>query len=82
MGAELSEALGIEIAAYNAQPQAAFGLAGASGDKKISFCKVWPAAREGLTALSAITPASVRMLIAIVTSAGDAAAAAFCRKVA
>lgn len=79
MGADLNEAFAAEIASYNGLPEGMIGAAADSNSKKLSFCKVWPAAREGLAALSAITPVSVRMIIALVTSAGDAAAANFCR---
>lgn len=85
-------AMAEEIANYAAmsQPLGLFGNrkqagdggqpgAEAKGGAKAKFCAVWPEAREGLAALELLVPASIRIIISIVRSAGDAAAAGVCR---
>ena len=45
----------------------------------MTFCKVWPAAREALTMLEMFVPASIRIIVGIVRGAGDAAARGVCQ---
>ncbi len=65
-------ALKQEILAFQDTPAAVTAVA-ASGVPKphITFAGAWPAAREALLLLATLVPASVRMIIGMVTSVGD-----------
>jgi len=65
-------ALKQEIMAFQTTPAAATAVA-ASGVAKphVTFAGAWPAAREALLLLATLVPASVRMIISMVTSVGD-----------
>lgn len=65
-------ALEQEILSFQATPAAAIAVA-ASGVAKphITFASAWPAAREALLLLATLVPASVRMIIGMVTNVGD-----------
>ena len=91
-GVTHESALAEEIGRYVAdtQPLGLFGnraktggdgkpTAEAKSGAKAKFCAIWPEAREGLAALELLVPASIRIIISIVRSAGDAAAAGVCK---
>ncbi len=52
---------------------AQFQVAGAP-KPHVNFAQAWPAAREVLTLLSTLVPASLRMILTIVLSVGDTVA--------
>lgn len=68
-----------ELASFQTRT-APLGLGTSSGAEKRKqlFCQSWPMVRDGLLSLEALVPASVRLIIGIVTRAGDAVAAAAC----
>lgn len=53
----------------------------AEGSRGVNFASAWPAARMALSVLQGLVPATVRLVIAIVMSAGDTVAAARAPKV-
>lgn len=63
-------ALKAEIVQFQTTP-AVVAIAAGTPKPHITFATAWPAAREALLLLATLVPASVRMIIGMVTSVGD-----------